>query len=103
MLYRPWESLSVARKTPVPVFFALIAAPGIDAPELSVTVPVMLAVAACPRSFCMPRQANRQRLNAETARSLENLIVFNCSPFLARAANPLRFPGGSIEGSNESI
>jgi hypothetical protein len=33
------------------MFFALMAAPAMDAPELSVTVPVMLAVAACPRKF----------------------------------------------------
>jgi hypothetical protein len=33
---------------PVPMFFAFTDAPGTDAPELSVTVPVMLAVAACP-------------------------------------------------------
>jgi len=48
-LYRPCPSLVVVRTAPVAAFFALTEAPGTDAPELSVTVPVMVAVAACPR------------------------------------------------------
>jgi hypothetical protein len=58
------------------VFFAFTAAPGTDPPELSVTVPVMLAVAACPRSFWVPKQASKHTLNTEIVRSPENRMVF---------------------------
>jgi hypothetical protein len=36
----------VERVMPVALFFAFMEAPGTDAPEVSVTVPVMVAVAA---------------------------------------------------------
>jgi hypothetical protein len=49
---------------PVPLFFALIAAPTITAPELSVIVQVMLAVAACPFSRSKLKPASRNIPNA---------------------------------------
>jgi hypothetical protein len=43
---------------------------------LSVTVPVIVAVAAWPKSFGVCKHANKHRLNAETARILETHPVF---------------------------
>jgi hypothetical protein len=67
----------VERVTPVAVLFALIPAPGMEAPVVSVIVPVIVAVAACPKSFGPLKHARTHRLNAETDEVLKTRLKFN--------------------------
>jgi len=59
-LYRPCASVTDPTVADVPVFFTVTAAPGIAAPVVSVIVPVMEAVAACPHTWLGTKVAIKQ-------------------------------------------
>src|ERR1700679_1533895 len=82
--YRPCASVTVDCVTPVPAFFTSIFPPATTAPELSVTVPEMVAVTCALKAEMPTILRRRTRRSVETEHFLVLPFEFIETPFRKR-------------------